>query len=432
MHRYLLLIFVLFSSVANAQLLQITGLVWGDQGKGCGNVGDVKTLSSFKGCSWSYNGYSRKVKAAGFGGGKVKLFFTNGSTADVFLAKGVSGCPTGQAIGDAGVCEKSCPVGHELDELGQCQPIVEDPFCDSSEFTDMLVKENEACAAKYPNHLTDFSHSCTDRDNYSFSCNQGVPKPTDPNTGGDNGGNSGGNSGGDNSGGNGSGGDNNAGDTDKGNADVIAKLDELKLDSNSRLDKLDQTLLSQTTKFDDLLTKADDTKTEIANASATADQNAKDQIEATKQVKQSVDGLASNIDGVTNSVNAVGNRIENLTNTLTTVDTSEIGKGGCWETDSCMRLYQPAYENGIGGILMKHYEQLKHQVTTGMMDKFNTLDISNASKPSYVIDLNFGAFGNYGRHDIFQVAGLGNIFLFIRIVLMASTILYARSLVFGG
>ncbi|MDK9765129.1 hypothetical protein KI743_24365, partial [Vibrio sp. D420a] len=82
-------------------------------------------------------------------------------------------------------------------ETGKCE---QDDFCSSSAWTGLVASESNACAAQYPNHFTDFSSSCKSRNDYSFTCKQGAPRPP---TGGGSGGNGSG-SGGD---GSGSGGD---------------------------------------------------------------------------------------------------------------------------------------------------------------------------------------------------------------------------------
>ena len=94
--------------------------------------------------------------------------------------------------------------------------ICEEPdFCQSSQFLGLVAAESNACAAQYPDHYTNFSHSCKSSSNYSFTCNQGAPKPP---TGGDGSGSGGdgSGSGGDGSGsggdGSGSGGDGSGGD----------------------------------------------------------------------------------------------------------------------------------------------------------------------------------------------------------------------------
>ncbi|WP_133152332.1 hypothetical protein, partial [Vibrio splendidus] len=101
-----------------------------------------------------------------------------------FTGAAVSSCNGSDVVDpETGVCgSPTCPVGHTPnEETGECDPPAED-FCSSSEWLELSATEGNACAAQYPNHLTDFSASCVSRDDYSFTCNQGIEKPpvTDP------------------------------------------------------------------------------------------------------------------------------------------------------------------------------------------------------------------------------------------------------------
>lgn len=94
-------------------------------------------------------------------------------------------CPDGTTPNEATQkCEDSapeeCPAGYIRNEVGLCVLPPEDDFCDGDEFADMLMQEVSSCAALYPDHFTNLVPSCTDRNNYSFDCKQGFPKPTDP------------------------------------------------------------------------------------------------------------------------------------------------------------------------------------------------------------------------------------------------------------
>ena len=92
-------------------------------------------------------------------------------------------CPAGQFPNpDTYACEEPepCETGYIRNEVGLCVLDPEDDFCDSSEFTDMVMQEVDSCAARYPDYFTNLVPSCTDRENYGFDCKQGFPKPTDP------------------------------------------------------------------------------------------------------------------------------------------------------------------------------------------------------------------------------------------------------------
>jgi len=42
-----------------------------------------------------------------------------------------------------------------------------------------VAERSNSCALEHPNHFTSVTPSCTDRENYSLTCNKGFPKPTD-------------------------------------------------------------------------------------------------------------------------------------------------------------------------------------------------------------------------------------------------------------
>ncbi|MEZ9437494.1 hypothetical protein, partial [Vibrio atlanticus] len=73
---------------------------------------------------------------------------------------------------------KTCKLPQIMNETtGQCETPPDPNFCQSSKFLEIVASESNACAAKYPNHLTNFTQTCVDSKNYSFTCKQGLPKP---------------------------------------------------------------------------------------------------------------------------------------------------------------------------------------------------------------------------------------------------------------
>lgn len=89
-------------------------------------------------------------------------------------------CPEGEEFNENGICEvppDQCDIGYIPNEIGLCVPDPEDDFCEN-EFTNLEASEMVACIDRFPDHFTKFSSSCTSRESYSFSCEQGVPKPT--------------------------------------------------------------------------------------------------------------------------------------------------------------------------------------------------------------------------------------------------------------
>lgn len=75
---------------------------------------------------------------------------------------------------------QACPDGSAPNyTTEQCDKPQED-WCQGSEYTDLMAQERESCASRYPNHFTEFTPQCVDKDNYSFDCEQGFPKPVEP------------------------------------------------------------------------------------------------------------------------------------------------------------------------------------------------------------------------------------------------------------
>lgn len=73
-----------------------------------------------------------------------------------------------------------CPLGYVRNEVGLCVIDPDDDFCGSSEFTELLAQQSNSCAASNPDYFTSINSSCTDRENYSFTCVLGIEKPKDP------------------------------------------------------------------------------------------------------------------------------------------------------------------------------------------------------------------------------------------------------------
>lgn len=73
-----------------------------------------------------------------------------------------------------------CPVGYIRNEVGLCVLDPEDGFCGSAEFTELLAQQSNNCAASNPDYFTNINSSCSDRENYSFTCVLGIEKPKDP------------------------------------------------------------------------------------------------------------------------------------------------------------------------------------------------------------------------------------------------------------
>ncbi|WP_029405517.1 hypothetical protein, partial [Vibrio splendidus] len=177
--KKLLFIFVLFlaySHSVSAEIVRVgqslTPTTWA-----CIQSGMVvDTSSSICNGESSTNGSYRPISHISRSGFYLMIHFQSGSKMQAFRASR-SACELPNTIVD-GVCK--------------------DTFCSSSSWNNLVMQENESCAAKYPNHWTNLKSSCTDSKNYSFTCEQGIEKPDTG--GGDGSGGDGDGSGGDGSG----------------------------------------------------------------------------------------------------------------------------------------------------------------------------------------------------------------------------------------
>ncbi|QFT09734.1 virulence factor TspB C-terminal domain-related protein [Vibrio sp. THAF190c] len=193
MKGFLLVFFLLFcfSHSANARLIKILG---SGQLAHCGyvNKGDVINSATYCKGVGEREGYGTcVVDYMWISGGYVHPFYSAGSCGNSWIRGGfISSCPEGTTLSET---------------TGKCE---EPDFCGSSQWVSLVASQSNACAAQYPDFYTDFSSTCVSKNDYSFTCKQGAPKPP---TGGD-GGSGGDGSGGDGSGGDGSGGDGSGGD----------------------------------------------------------------------------------------------------------------------------------------------------------------------------------------------------------------------------
>lgn len=74
-----------------------------------------------------------------------------------------------------------CPAGQEPNfDTEQCESPQPEDWCEGSEFADISAQEYLNCANSNTDNFFNFTPSCTDKNNYSFSCTPGPSKP-DPN-----------------------------------------------------------------------------------------------------------------------------------------------------------------------------------------------------------------------------------------------------------
>ncbi|NNN48072.1 virulence factor TspB C-terminal domain-related protein [Vibrio sp. 2-2(8)] len=186
--KNLALLFLLFgvSFSASAATYEITDFY---KGVGCNfTIGQVATAAAadcYIGKTTRYAGTISRLVQYDSGGGNFGIrAFGSGSSWDNVMSFRLSSklCPENQQINPiTGVCEDipPCPPGYIRDEVGMCVLSPEDDFCDT-DFSELVAAEVNSCALKYPDFFTDVNFTCTDRENYSLSCVQGIAKPKDP------------------------------------------------------------------------------------------------------------------------------------------------------------------------------------------------------------------------------------------------------------
>lgn len=191
--KNLALLFLLFgvSFSASADLLyKVTSIKPSASSKACWSVGDIIANSFLESCSFTYSSSSYNFTATScsvsFSGVKCNLKRSDGSNIWGSILSNVvqvSSCPAGQELSDSGICEvpapEPCPPGYIRNEVGLCVLNPEDDFCET-DFSELVAAEVNSCAIKYPDFFTDVNSTCTDRENYSLSCVQGIAKPKDP------------------------------------------------------------------------------------------------------------------------------------------------------------------------------------------------------------------------------------------------------------
>ncbi|MCR9814831.1 hypothetical protein, partial [Vibrio parahaemolyticus] len=140
-------------------------------------------------------------------------------------------------------------------------------------------------------------------------------------------------------------------------------------------------------------------------------------------VGDSVDGLGEKMDGISNELADIGDSIDGLSNL-------ELNRQGICSyngaLENCNGYYEPQYPEGFTGIAERHFEQLQTQVTS-VVDGMFTLDVSNASAPSFCMNIM-----QFGNHCFTDYMNLSAIFAFIRACMMFGAVMLCRQLVFGG
>ncbi|ODS04737.1 hypothetical protein [Vibrio scophthalmi] len=340
-------------------------------------------------------------------------------------------CPAGEAPNpETSKCEKQCPSDQKADFEGNClcsdgsKPnvlgVCED-YCQSEEFNQLKREKMILCT----NKRGKFSFSCSSRNDVSFMCNE--------NSGGENGGIGDNGSGGDN-GGDTPAPDKPASDKTDDDKDVIAALDKINLDTNTRLDKLLAELEASNKKNTDELGKVNDKLQEASDKNHTDLTNIKG---ATDDVKNATDGVKTSVEELSGTARQQLRELESIDANLSVLkdgllngDASAVGRSVC-NLGTCESFYTMKYEDGLEGVLTHRLNAMKKLVTSGIGETFNSVDLGGASRPTYSIQMDFG-FVNYGSFDFARYAHLDMVFSFLRAFFMACCMFYARSLIAGG
>lgn len=257
------------------------------------DLGIVRSIAASK-VGQDFSGW-RLVSVDGSGLG-AQLTAHRSLNCRVGFTLGVSCSPPSEIDPDTGICGEpeppTCPDGQVYNPVtGQCEPDTSEGFCESDEFTDLLVQAEQECAAQYPNHYSYVTHSCTDSQNYSILCNQGAPRGDDGD-GGDDG------SGGDD-------GDN--GDGDDGNGDDGSGGDDGSTpnpdDSGAIVEAINNASDSITNNQSDLLDATQSINNTLDTTIKDAISNSTNELEDINQT--GFDGVVSSQEQVNQAVNAL-------------------------------------------------------------------------------------------------------------------------------
>lgn len=230
--------------------------------------------------------------------------------------------------------------------------------------------------------------------------------------------------------------------TPESNGDIVSAVANLNRDTNKALTDLNV----------DINKTQADINTELTLLNANVRQNSEQLVELRKEnieiyqnnkaliqnlnrdvttaMRNNTERLDAELERVGDSVDEVGNKLDIINEnigSLTDVDTSGAGSGTCIDSDSCTGFYESSYPDGLKGILTEQMQTLKTQVLDGFLSLFGTLDLSNAQRPSFTIPvLDFGDF------DFADYVNLDAVFAFVRFVMIYSSIMASRRIIFGG
>ena len=93
-------------------------------------------------------------------------------------------------------------------------------------------------------------------------------------------------------------------------------------------------------------------------------------------------------------------------------------------------LYERKYPDGLVGIWETKSQEMKDSPLFTLADQLMPTGISGGSCPSWSLDLSFGgAFGDYGSQDVSPPCWIWDV---AKLIIIASALILARALVFGG
>lgn len=93
-------------------------------------------------------------------------------------------------------------------------------------------------------------------------------------------------------------------------------------------------------------------------------------------------------------------------------------------------LYERKYPDGMVGIWNTKSQEIKQSPLFTLADDLMPTGISGGTCPSWSLDLSFGgAFGDYGAQDVSPPCWIWDV---ARLIIIASALILARALVFGG
>ncbi|RJX72806.1 hypothetical protein DZ860_06515 [Vibrio sinensis] len=150
-----------------------------------------------------------------------------------------------------------------------------------------------------------------------------------------------------------------------------------------------------------------------------------------KSLIQAIQGLASSGGGDGGEDgNGVGKDVSGILDALTKTDATGLVNGEPCKGGACPVTYVSQHDN----------ESLKNMVTTrlvatkdtiygGILDSFGNVDLSNASRPSFTLDMSGFGFGVYDLNDY---TDFSYVFLFIRVCMLFTAAMTCRRLIFGG